>query len=120
MPTCNSTTLVDQVADLAKLQSLGQTQAALIYLKALQVAASGGTNYLTGTFPVALNVAAAAYSKYNDAQRETALLAIAQQNAIAAGATVPTDTNDWQVFIKQIQNSPDPAAMLLAVECGLT
>lgn len=117
-PTCDAVELIEEAACLQCLNPRYQ-QAAIAYLNMLELAALGGTDYMTD-FPGAVEDAATqTYSRFTQAQRETALVAIALQNAINAGATVPADVNDWMPFIIPLENYPDLDAVSLALLCSL-
>ncbi len=89
MPTCTKANLVAGKACLGgPLLSNHQMMAAQVYFKALELAAIGGTSYLSD--PEALNQAANSLTcGFQPADFTSARLVIASNNATAAGASVP-------------------------------
>ena len=97
-----------------------QRHAIRVYLKVIELAALGGTDYTAELGPSgALNLAAAAYNTLTAEQREIALLTILEDNAISAGSA--EDTQDIEDEIACLKNfGPDALArMELLLDCLL-
>jgi hypothetical protein len=85
-----------------------QQRALMVYLKAKELNALGGTNYTAQLGPSGtLNTAAAAYNTMADWQVRLAQLVIEQDNANSAGAAISTNIQTLMDEIKCLENFPD-------------
>lgn len=91
-----------------------------VYLKSLELAALGGTDYTAELGPSgALNLATAAYNTMTADQREIAYLVILEDNAVSAGSA--GDTQDIEDEIACLKNFgvDKLAQMELLLDCLL-
>jgi hypothetical protein len=123
-PECGLTKLVDDASCYACL-SPAQKKAAIIYYRLLALAANGGTDYDTATFPSELVSDANALFRIKgtidlfDSPLLTALVAIAAKNAENAGAVLPASVSDLEPKLTLLLNAPNLDIIWLWVECSL-
>lgn len=93
-PVCTAATLAE-TNPVFGLQGLNkkQYQAATLYFMVLELAAMGGTNYTSVINSTLISDATALVKTMDPNQRRIALLNIARNRAIAAGASVPATAN---------------------------
>lgn len=119
-PTCTAAVLVEQNACLSQALFMPREQKCLkIYFNILELAALGGTDYSSVVASTLITDAVALADTMNLAQRETALLAIQRNNAVAAGASVPTDPSQLKDGIKCFEDYPDLDALVILLQCKL-
>lgn len=120
-PVCTRASLAESNPGFG-LAGLNPTQfkAAMIYFKVLELAAIGGTNY-TAALTTTLVADAVALTKTMDPnQRRIAMLNIARNNAINAGASVPASVNALNLATACcLQAYGDLDALLILLECKL-
>lgn len=126
MPTCTKASLITNVPQFSgKTLNDKQRLALTVWYKAKELAAIGGTDFtsdLLGT-----DVASLLYAETqvlltaNDDELKTAMLAIAYNNAVAAGASVSSDPAIFSQNIKCLINAPTPVLQrfLILLECQL-
>lgn len=124
MPTCTKATLTGTAAACYGVPaSLSQKQAKAldIYAKALELAAIGGTNYLTTLTSTLLSSAATMTCGMEQANRDAAKLVIAFNNAAAAGATVPATLSAKLAVAKCLVEATDDQldSALVSLLCQL-
>ena len=90
-------------------------KAVLIYMLAKKVTASGGVNYLTN--PNALFAAAASWRAMRRDQRDAALIEIAKEVAVAAGATIPSDINAIAQDTPEFEEYHDQFILYVFLRC---
>lgn len=120
MPTCTTETLSAQSG--FGLASLNDTQfkAAMIYMKVLELAAIGGTDYRATMNGALIDDSIALVKQMTRDQRQISRLTIQRNNAVAAGASVPATPNALNEATGCcFQNYPDLDAILLLLECQL-
>lgn len=121
-PTCTTAALAETNPGFG-LQGFNdrQYQAALIYLKVLELAAIGGTDYRDTLNSTLITDAVALAQRMDRNQRQIALLNIAWNNAEAAGATMPADANALNALTKCCFQSEvvDFEAILILLGCKL-
>lgn len=99
-PTCSNTQFVDDATCYQKhILNARQQKALLIYAKALELAAIGGTNY---NAVLATTLVDDAPCWLTEDQKIAGRVNLAFVNAAAAGATVPSDLDDKMAAIKCI------------------
>lgn len=120
MPTCTAASLA------ATNRGYGldgfnpqQYKAGLIYLKVLELAAIGGTDYSAVMTTTLISDANTLAGNLDRNQRNIAMLNIAANNAEAAGATVPPLTTLNAATRCCFQSAADLDAVLLLLECQL-
>jgi hypothetical protein len=121
MPTCTKSALAETnvVFGLDGLNEV-QQKALMIYLNVLELAAVGGTDYSAAMTTTLIADATALVSTMNPNQRRIALLNIAYNNAVAAGATVPTSIQELNAATGCcFQNFSDLDAILILLACKL-
>ncbi len=97
-----------------------QYTAALIRLKVLELAAIGGTDYRTSMKTQLINDAVNLASTMNPDERRIARLQIARNNAVAAGATVPSTISALNAQTACcFQSYDDLDAILILLDCKL-
>ncbi len=103
-PTCTRATLISGGACFNKTVFSSQQQAALrVYFDLLQLAANGGTDYSAAIATLNLDATNLACGMQPD-NFDTSELVIAYNNAVSAGATVPTARADLGAAIKCLEN----------------
>lgn len=122
MPVCTLAELVSS-STCFKCMDSHQRQALGVYLKVLQLAAIGGSDYTaqmghSGT----LNTDSAAFKTMNFDERWLGRLAILVNNAEAAGATIPDTTpaliDAFDCLLCFDENALDRMDLLLTCELG--
>jgi len=97
-----------------------QYEAALIVFKVLELAAIGGTDYTTTLTTDLIDDAKQLVGTMDGNQRRIAMLNIARNNAIAAGASVPADVNALNALSACcLQATADLESILILLECQL-
>jgi hypothetical protein len=116
-PICTIATLVTNGAQFQNEFVSPSTRVALtVYAKVLELKAIGGTDYLAVLNTTLAQDAATLFNGFNYTQIQVANLAIAFQNATAAGATVPAGIDDKLEVIKcLLQQDPDMLAKMDAL-----
>ena len=121
MAICTKDTLLD-AAECYRCFDAHDRVGLLLYFKVLELAAVGGTDYTAELGADGdLNTAAAAFNTLNSFEMELAELAIAQNNAEAAGAVVPVTIPLIKDAMLCLKCFPPHVLklMLLLVECEL-
>lgn len=119
-PVCDIATLVEANPCLAGPVFTERDQKFLqVYFNILELAALGGFDYLPVVASTLISDAVTLADTMNLSQRRTATLAIHRNNAIEAGATVPTDPNVLKDAIKCFEDYPDVNALVLLMLCKL-
>lgn len=120
MPTCTTASLTAESGfGLAGLNDT-QYKAALIYFKVLELAALGGTDYSATMTTTLIQDAIALKGGMSRDQYQIALLTIARNNAVAAGATVPDTLSELNAATACcFQATAYMDAILLLLECEL-
>lgn len=121
MPTCTVAALAES-NPVFGLQGLNRKQyyTALIYFKVLELAAIGGTNYASTLNSTLINDATALVKTMDPNQRKIAMLNIARNNAIAAGASVPATANALNALTACcFQSFSDLEAIMILLDCQL-
>lgn len=121
MPICTTESLTVNTIFGGHGFNSRQYEAALIYLKVLQLAANGGTDYTTTLTTTLIADAQALVGRMDVNQRRIARLQIAWNNAAAAGAAMPADANALNALTACcFQNeNVDFDAILMLLECVL-
>lgn len=114
---CLDSYYLSQSACFKQLSTHDQ-QALMVYFKAAELAALGGTNYLAALSTTLVTDAACAYNKLNPSQYVLAELVIEQGNANDAGAATSTDIQVLSGLIKCLKNQNE--TMLKAMDLVLT
>jgi hypothetical protein len=121
-PTCTRAALAETLPGLG-LAGLNRRQyeAGLIYLKVLELAAIGGTDYRLTLTSTLIDDATALAKSMNPNQRKIAMLNIARNNAVAAGATAPETVTALNEATKCCfaDFNNDLEAILILLECKL-
>lgn len=122
MPVCTLDELVSG-STCFKCMDSHQRQALMVYLKVLQLAAIGGTDYTAQMgHGGLLNTDSAAFKTMTFEDRWLARLAILSNNAEAAGATIPATTpllmDAFDCLLCFDQNALDRMDLLLTCELG--
>lgn len=117
-PTCTLVTLVDNAA-CYRQSALNpiQQKALLVYAKVLELEAIGGTDYTAALTTTLLEDTAC--PPYTADHIRAANVAVAFNNADAAGATVPTDIQDALAAVKCLQHVPGGMATLDRIDVFL-
>ncbi len=104
------------------LDGLNKTQytAALIALKVLTLEAIGGTDYTDSMTTTLIKDAVNLTGSMDPNQRRIARLTIAYNNAVAAGADVPSDLSDLNALTACcLQSYGDLDSILILLDCKL-
>lgn len=124
-PTCTKATLSGSAAACYGVPanlSPKQAKALDLYAKVLELAAIGGTNYLTLLTSTLLSDAATMTCGMEQADRDAARLVIAFNNAAAAGATVPSTMagklDIAKCLVEATDKQLDEALVLLLCQLG--
>jgi hypothetical protein len=91
-PTCSQSNLLTQCYTTPGAITPKQQKALMVYAKALELAALGGTNYI-GRTSLMLSDAASLGCGMLQPDRDASRIHLAFVNAMAAGAPVPTSIN---------------------------
>jgi hypothetical protein len=119
-PTCTRDTLVaSSKCFTVKNLEPHHRDALLVYFMVKELAAIGGTDYSAALTSTLLTDSVALAKTLNADERSAAVLAIAYNNAVAAGASVSTNINTLMGNIKCLVNVPDLEAMKLLLLCKL-
>lgn len=121
-PVCNSTVWVDQAACYVGNEIPPNVQLALlIYGKVLELAALGGTSYLTTKHTTLITNAVQAVCAITPDRIKAARIAIQFANATTVGAAVPATINLKMAQIACLQNTPVATLELvnLFLDCSL-
>lgn len=120
-PICTYQTLVEANPCLSGEVFTERDQKYLqVYFNVLELAALGGFDYSAVLDSTLINDAVQLADTMNLSHRRTATLAIHRNNAINAGATVPTDPDELKDAIKCMENyNLDPNALILLLLCRL-
>lgn len=120
-PVCTVATLAESNPGFG-LQGLNRKQyeTALIYFMVLELAAIGGTNYAAGMNTTLVNDAKQLVGTMDRNQRRIALLNIARNRAVTAGASVPASVNALNALTSCcFQAAPDLESILILLMCRL-
>ena len=121
MPTCTATSLATNNVGYG-LEGLdrNQYQAALIYFKVLELAAIGGTDYRNTMKSSLILDAIALVKTMTPDQMRIAALNVARNNAIAAGASVPSSLSALNSATACcFQSTSEMDNILLLLDCKL-
>lgn len=123
-PTCSATTLVTNAADFTgAVLNPKQKKALLLYAKALELAAMGGTDYTAALATTMLSDAAALEIGLSQDERDAARINLAFVNATAAGASVPaslqTKLLNLGLLVDADDQLLDQADVLLTCKLGV-
>lgn len=130
-PTCTSVAalIASQPCFGAENLSATQRKSLLIWFKANELSRIGGTNYtnLLGTTLIRDAINFVGQSNYRPdsfnagSDYEHALLVIAYNSAVSAGAAISTNINTLMASIAPLSKTPEPHldAILLMLECKL-
>ncbi len=121
-PTCTFVSLVEASPCLAgPILSENQQKAIRIWFMAKELAAMGGTNYTTVLDSTLIQDAVALARTMSRSQMRTAIMTIYKQNAIAAGASISSDTSSLLDSVKCLFNYPnlDQVELLLLCKLGV-
>lgn len=119
-PVCTSASLVESNPCLSPaVLTSNQRHAIRIWFMVKELAAIGGTDYSAVLNSTLITDAVNFGDTMNLAQRDTALMAIYRNNAVAAGATIPTDPNQLTEQIKCFEDYQDLNAVELMLLCKL-
>jgi len=119
-PTCTRASLVEGSACLSgQVFSERQQKEIGIWFMVKELAALGGTDYSSALVTTLVSDAVTLARTMNSSQRRTALLTILENNAIAAGATIPISPNELLGKVACLQNYPDLDSIILLLLCKL-
>ena len=97
-----------------------QYEAAIIYLKVLELAAIGGTDYTNALTSTLIDDATALARTMSPSDRRIAWINIARNAAISAGASIPAGVSGLNEATKCcLQSYSDLEGILLLLECKL-
>lgn len=96
-----------------------QQQAVRIWFMVKELQALGGTNYSATLASTMILDAVNLADTMNLSERRTAVMAIYRDNAVEAGASIPSDTNTLLNEVKCFINHPDLDAVELLLLCKL-
>jgi hypothetical protein len=119
MPTCTISALTNN--DCFQFPCIGGKRQKMVmaYLNAKELAAVGGTNYLANKST--LLIASAGLQSLSGERLNAALLGINRANAIAAGASIPSNVNAIVTAASFFQGIPEDTLdrMLVVLACQL-
>lgn len=119
-PACSTAVLVEANPCLSQnVFSTTDQKYLQVYFNILELASLGGTDYRSVLTTTLISDAVTLADTMNLSQRCTASLAIHRNNAVAAGASVPTDPSQLKDAIKCFEDYPDVVALQLLLLCKL-
>ncbi len=119
-PTCTAASLVESFPCLSPaVLNSHLAQAIRIWFLVKELQALGGTNYSAVLDSTLINDAVQFGDTMNLGQRDTALMAIYRNNAVAAGATIPSDPSTLADNVKCLDNYQDLNTVELMLLCKL-
>lgn len=119
-PTCTAFTLVESSPCLSgEVLPENDQQAIRIWFMVKELQALGGTNYSAALDSTLITDAVNLADTMNLSERRTALMTIYRQNAVAAGASIPSDINQVRDAVKCLRNYQDLNAVELLMLCKL-
>ena len=119
-PSCSYTSLAESNPCLSPaVLTSNQRKAIRIWFMVKELAALGGTNYSAVLASTLITDAVNFGDTMSLAQRDTALMAIYRNNAVAAGASIPSDPGQLVDAVKCFEDYPDLNAIELMLLCKL-
>ncbi len=119
-PSCSSASLVEAFPCLSPgVLPSHLSQAIRIWFMTKELAALGGTDYTAVLDSTLISDAVTFGQTMNLAQRDTALMAIYANNAVAAGASIPTDPSVLADNVKCLRNYTELQYVELMLLCKL-
>jgi hypothetical protein len=123
-PSCSKTSLTTSCYRTPGSISEKQQKALIVYAKALQLAAIGGTNYLSILSTMLFSDAATMLCGFDEADRDAARVHLEFVKAAAAGASVPATINLKQAQINCLVEADDKqldeADVMLTCKLGVS
>lgn len=119
-PTCTEDSLVESNPCLSgNVFSPRDQMFVQVWFNILELQALGGTDYRSVVASTLIADANCLADNFDLSQYRTATLAVHRNNAVNAGATVPTDPNVLKDAIKCFEDYPDPKNLILLLLCKL-
>lgn len=119
-PTCTAATLVEASPCLDdSVLPVPWQQAIRIWFMVKELQALGGTNYSASLNTTLISDAVTLAKTMDKSMRRTALMTIYKNNAIAAGASIPSDSNTLRDNVKCFVYYPDLNSLELLLLCKL-
>lgn len=119
-PTCTSVSLVENFPCLSgRSLTIEEQKAIKIWFNVKELAALGGTDYSAVLTSTLISDATTLAYRLTPSQFRTAYLAIAANNAVAAGATIPSSPDTLMENVKCLKNYPNLKWIDLLLTCAL-